>query len=133
MTDRRIKQILLLFATSLIISNSVQLTSVASQFSRQLAVAMAEPGYEYADLKLLIASEKRIGFIKDWDIRHETVHRLLTAQFQLVPVVLDPDETSHALWLIDSWTPESLSPLLAATRGAPLVINKFHKAIALKP
>jgi hypothetical protein len=133
MTDRRIKQILLLFSIGLIIFNSVQFMSAAPTIFRPSAVAREEPGAEYADLKPLTASEKRIGYLKDWDIRHETVHRLLAAQFQLAPVVLDPDETSRALWLIDSWAPESLSSLLTATHGTPLVINKFHKAIALKP
>ena len=133
MTDRRIKQILLLFSVGLIIFNGTTLTADLFTISRQPAVAMKEPGYEYADLKSFITSEKRIGYIKNWDIRHETVHRLLTAQFQLAPVVLDPDETSHPLWLMDSWTPESLTALLAATHGTPLVINKFYKAMALKP
>ena len=107
MTELRVKNLIQLACAAAITANILYSFPFIINSLRTHPGTAPVPGLEYADLKPYTRSRARVGYIKDWTVRHETVHRLLTAQFQLAPTVLDADESSHELSLIDASTPRA--------------------------
>ena len=93
--------------------------------------ASLEPGFEFKDLQPMLTGVEVVGYLSE---KNQTSSgndgRFLMAQYILAPVVLDLENPSHKVNILDCSNPDAAMSILKIIQAKPVYMNSFGKIIA---